>query len=182
LIDSGDTAWMMISSALVLLMTPGLAFFYGGLVRRKNILSVFMQCLAAVCVIGLQWVLFGYSLAFGPDHGGVIGGLSYAAMHGVGLDPNPVYAATVPHLLFMVYQMMFAVITPALIIGAFAERMKFSAFLVFAVLWATLVSIPWRIGYGPREDGCGNSARSTSPAEPSCTSAPGWLPSPLPWS
>jgi Amt family ammonium transporter len=151
LIDSGDTAWMLISSALVLLMTPGLAFFYGGLVRRKNILSVFMQCLAAVCVIGLQWVLFGYSLAFGPDHGGVIGGLSYAAMHGVGLDPNPVYAATVPHLLFMVYQMMFAVITPALIIGAFAERMKFSAFLVFAVLWATLVYDPlahWVWGEG----------------------------------
>jgi ammonium transporter, Amt family len=151
LIDSGDTAWMLMSSALVLLMTPGLAFFYGGLVRRKNILSVFMQCLAAVCVVGLQWVLFGYSLAFGPDHAGLIGDFSFAAMHGVGLTPNAAYAATVPHLLFMIYQMMFAVITPALIIGAFAERMKFSSFLVFAVLWATLVYDPlahWIWGAG----------------------------------
>jgi Amt family ammonium transporter len=151
LIDSGDTAWMVMSSALVLLMTPGLALFYGGLVRRKNILSVFMQCLMAVCVVGLQWVLFGYSLAFGPDHGGVIGGLSYAGLHNVTLTPNPVYAPTIPHLLFMVFQMMFAVITPALIIGAFAERLKFSAFLVFAVLWATIVYDPlahWMWGAG----------------------------------
>jgi Amt family ammonium transporter len=151
LIDSGDTAWMVMSSALVLLMTPGLALFYGGLVRRKNILSVFMQCLMAICAVGLQWVLFGYSLAFGPDHGGVIGGLSYAALHNVSLAPNPAYAATVPHLLFMIFQMMFAVITPALIIGAFAERMKFSAFLVFAVLWATIVYDPlahWMWGVG----------------------------------
>ena len=139
------------SSALVLLMTPGLALFYGGLVRRKNILSVFMQCLMAVCVVGLQWVLFGYSLAFGPDHGGVIGGLSYAALHNVTLAPNPSYGPTVPHLLFMVFQMMFAVITPALIVGAFAERLKFSAFLLFAVLWATIVYDPlahwvWAVG------------------------------------
>jgi ammonium transporter, Amt family len=151
LIDSGDTAWMVMSSALVLLMTPGLAFFYGGLVRRKNILSVFMQCFVAVSVVGLQWVLFGYSLAFGPDHGGLIGGLSYAGLLNVTLDPNPVYAATIPHLLFMVYQMMFAVITPALVIGAFAERMKFSAFLVFAVLWSTIVYDPlahWMWGEG----------------------------------
>ena len=151
MIDSGDTAWMVMSSALVLLMTPGLALFYGGLVRRKNILSIFMQCMAAVCVVGLQWVLVGYSLAFGHDHGGLIGGFNYVALHGVGLDPNPVYAATIPHLLFMIYQMMFAVITPALIIGAFAERLKFSAFLVFAVLWATLVYDPlahWLWGAG----------------------------------
>ena len=150
MIDSGDTAWIVMSSALVLLMTPGLALFYGGLVRRKNILSIFMQCLAAICVVGLQWVLFGYSLAFGPDHGGMIGGLSFAALHNVGLDPS-VYAPTIPHLLFMVYQMMFAVITPALIIGAFAERMKFSAFLVFSVLWATIVYDPlahWIWGQG----------------------------------
>jgi Amt family ammonium transporter len=158
LIDSGDTAWVVMSSALVLLMTPGLALFYGGLVRRKNILSVFMQCLTAVCVVGLQWVLFGYSLAFGPDHGGIIGGLSYAGLHGVGLAPNPAYAATIPHLLFMVYQMMFAVITPALIIGAFAERLKFSAFLVFSVLWATIVYDPlahwmWGVGGFLREYG-----------------------------
>ncbi len=158
MIDSGDTAWIVMSSALVLLMTPGLALFYGGLVRRKNILSVFMQCLAAVCIVGLQWVLFGYSLAFGPDHGGLIGGLSFAGLSGVGLDPNPDYAATIPHLLFMIYQMMFAVITPALIIGAFAERMKFSAFLVFSVLWATLVYDPlahwiWGVGGFLREYG-----------------------------
>jgi ammonium transporter, Amt family len=142
LVDSGDTAWMVMSSAMVLLMTPGLALFYGGLVRRRNVLSVSMQCLMAVCVIGLQWVLFGYSLAFGPDHGGVIGGFSYAALHNVGLTPDPTYASTIPALLFMVYQMMFAVITPALIVGAFAERFRFSAFLVFAVLWATIVYDP----------------------------------------
>ena len=151
MIDSGDTAWMVMSSALVLLMTPGLALFYGGLVRRKNILSVFMQCLMAVCVVGLQWVLFGYSLAFGPDHGGVIGGLSFAALHNVNLAPNPAYAPTIPHLLFMVFQMMFAIITPALIVGAFAERLRFTAFLVFAVLWATIVYDPlahwvWAVG------------------------------------
>jgi len=157
-IDSGDTAWMVMSSALVLLMTPGLALFYGGLVRRKNILSVFMQCLMSVCVVGLQWVLFGYSLAFGPDHGGVIGGLSFAGLNNVTLMPNPEYAATVPHMLFMVFQMMFAVITPALIVGAFAERMRFSAFLVFAILWATIVYDPlahwvWGVGGFLREWG-----------------------------
>ena len=179
MIDSGDTAWMVMSSALVLLMTPGLALFYGGLVRRKNILSVFMQCMAAVCVVGLQWVLFGYSLAFGPDHGGLIGGFSYVALHGVGLDPNPAYAATIPHLLFMIYQMMFAVITPALIIGAFAERMKFSAFLVFAVLWATLVYDPlahwvWGAGGFLR-----NTARSTQSPRRKQSSAPVYPHQPL---
>jgi ammonium transporter, Amt family len=150
-IDSGDTSWMLISTALVMLMTPGLAFFYGGLVRRKNVLSIMMQCLMLVAVISLQWVLFGYSLAFGPDHGGVIGGLSWAGLHDVGLQPNPDYAATIPHQLFMAYQMMFAVITPALIVGAFAERMKFSAFLLFSALWATLVYDPlahWVWGNG----------------------------------
>ena len=150
-IDSGDTGWMLISTALVMLMTPGLAFFYGGMVRRKNVLSIMMQCLMLVAVISIQWVLFGYSLAFGPDHWGVIGGLSWAGLHNVGLTPNPDYAATIPHQLFMVYQMMFAVITPALIIGAFAERMKFSAFLLFSVLWATIVYDPmahWVWGAG----------------------------------
>jgi Amt family ammonium transporter len=142
---------MLMSTALVMLMTPGLAFFYGGLVRRKNILSIMMQCLMLVAVISVQWVLFGYSLAFGPDHGGVIGGLDWAGLHGVGLEPNPDYAPTIPHQLFMVYQMMFAVITPALIIGAFAERMKFSAFLLFSILWATIVYDPlahWVWGVG----------------------------------
>jgi Amt family ammonium transporter len=141
-INSGDTAWMIVSTALVMLMTPGLAFFYGGLVRRKNVLSIMMQCFMLLGVISIQWVLFGYSLAFGPDHGGVIGDFSWAALHGVGMTPNADYAGTIPHSLFMVFQMMFAVITPALIIGAFAERMKFGAFLVFSVLWATLVYDP----------------------------------------
>ncbi|HLA80743.1 MAG TPA: ammonium transporter [Thermoleophilia bacterium] len=157
-IDTGDTAWMLISTALVMLMTPGLAFFYGGLVRRKNVLSIMMQCFMLVGVITIQWLLFGYSLAFGPDHAGIIGGLSWAGLNGVGLDANPDYAATIPHQLFMVYQMMFAVITPALIVGAFAERMKFSAFLVFSVLWATIVYDPiahwlWGVGGMLRELG-----------------------------
>jgi Amt family ammonium transporter len=150
-IDTGDTAWMLISTALVMLMIPGLAFFYGGLVRRKNVLSIMMQCFMLVGVISIQWVLFGYSLAFGPDHWGIIGGLSWAGLHGVGLEPNADYAATIPHQLFMAFQMMFAVITPALIIGAFAERMKFSAFLLFSVLWATIVYDPmahWVWGMG----------------------------------
>jgi Amt family ammonium transporter len=150
-INNGDTAWMLISTALVMLMTPGLAFFYGGLVRRKNVLSIMMQCFMLVGVISIQWVLFGYSLAFGPDRWGLIGGLSWVGLHGVGLAPNVDYAATIPHQLFMIYQMMFAVITPALIIGAFAERMKFSAFLLFSVLWATIVYDPvahWIWGAG----------------------------------
>jgi ammonium transporter, Amt family len=150
-IDKADTAWMLISTALVLLMTPGLAFFYGGLVRRKNVLSIMMQCFMLVGVISIQWVLFGYSLAFGPDHWGIIGGLSWAGLHGVGLAPNPDYAATIPQQLFVAFQMMFAIITPALIVGAFAERMKFSAFLLFSVLWATIVYDPvahWVWGVG----------------------------------
>ena len=157
-IDTGDTAWMLISTALVMLMTPGLAFFYGGLVRRKNVLSIMMQCFILLGVISIQWVLFGYSLAFGPDHGGLIGGLSWAGLNGVGVLPNPDYAATIPQVLFMLFQMMFAVITPALIIGAFAERMKFSAFLVFSLLWATIVYDPmahwvWGVGGILRELG-----------------------------
>jgi len=150
-VDSGDTAWLMMSAALVMLMTPALAFFYGGLVRRKNMLSVLMQCLMILCLISLQWVVFGYSLSFGPDKGGLIGGLDWALLRGVGMEPNADYAATVPHQVFMMFQMMFAVITPALIIGAFAERMKFSALCVFTLLWATFVYDPvahwvWGIG------------------------------------
>src|SRR3990167_8291727 len=150
MINSGDTAWVLVSSALVMLMTPGLAFFYGGMVRRKNILGVLMQCMIILCVISLQWVLFGYSLAFGPGNQ-FIGGLSWFGLNGVGLEPNADYAATIPHQAFMVFQMMFAIITPALIVGAFAERMKFSAFLLFIVLWATLVYDPichmvWAVG------------------------------------
>jgi Amt family ammonium transporter len=165
-IDTGDTAWMLISTALVLLMTPGLAFFYGGLVRRKNVLSIMMQCFILVGVISIQWVLFGYSLAFGPDHGGLIGGLSFAGLNGVGVEPNADYAATIPQVLFMLFQMMFAVITPALIVGAFAERMKFSAFLVFSVLWATIVYDPmahwvWGVGGMLRELGALDFAGGT---------------------
>ncbi|MBP9855601.1 MAG: ammonium transporter [Candidatus Omnitrophica bacterium] len=150
LINSGDTAWVLVSTALVMLMTPGLAFFYGGLVRRKNILGILMQCMVALCVISLQWYLFGYSLAFKPGNP-FIGDLSWFALNGVGLEPNADYAATIPHQLFMIFQMMFAVITPALIIGAFAERMKFVSFLVFIVLWSTLVYDPichmvWAVG------------------------------------
>jgi ammonium transporter, Amt family len=151
--NTGDTAWVLISSTLVLGMTiPGLAFFYGGLVRRKNVLSILMQCFIITCVISLQWVLFGYSLAFGPDTGlGIIGSLKWAGLNFVGGQPNTDYAATIPHQVFMIFQAMFAIITPALIIGAFAERMKFSAFLIFTLLWATLVYDPlahWVWGTG----------------------------------
>lgn len=162
-VNSGDTAWVLISAALVLLMTiPGLAFFYGGLVRRKNVLSVLMQCFMIMCILSLQWVLFGYSLAFGPDVKGVIGNLSWAGLHSVGAEPFAGYAATIPHSVFMIFQMMFAVITPALIIGAFAERMKFSSFCVFILLWSTLVYDPvahWVWGLGgflSRFDAAGN--------------------------
>ncbi len=141
-IDSGDTAWMLTSSALVLMMTaPGLALFYGGLVRSKNVLNLLAQSFVMIALISIQWVLWGYSLAFGPDIAGVVGGLDHVGLAGVGVDPAPL-APTIPHQLFMAYQMMFAIITPALITGAFAERMRFSAFLVFSLLWATLVYDP----------------------------------------
>jgi len=149
-VDSGDTAWVLVSAALVMLMTPGLAFFYGGLVRRKNMLSVLMQCLMILCLISLQWVVLGYSLSFAPGSS-FIGGLKWAFLNGVGLAPNADYAGTIPHEVFMMFQMMFAVITPALIIGAFAERMKFSALCVFMLLWTTIVYDPvahWVWGVG----------------------------------
>ncbi len=120
-IDTGDTTWMLVSTALVMLMTPGLALFYGGMVRQKNVLGTIMQSFIALGVVTVQWVLIGYSLSFGPDIKGVIGSLQWAGLQGVGLDPNPDYAATVPHQAFMMFQMMFAIITPALISGAFAE-------------------------------------------------------------
>jgi Amt family ammonium transporter len=150
-VDAGDTAWMLTSAALVLLMTPGLALFYGGMVRAKNVLGTIMHSFIIIAVISVQWVLFGYSLAFGPDLGGIIGSLSWIGLNGVGLDPNPDYGATIPHQVFMIYQGMFAIITPALITGAIAERMKFKTFLVFTVLWATLVYDPlahWVWGTG----------------------------------
>jgi Amt family ammonium transporter len=149
-IDSGDTGFILLCAGLVLLMTPALAFFYGGMVRKKNILGVLMQCFIIMCVIGIQWVLYGYSLAFGPGKG-FWGGFEWAGLRGVGLEPFAVYAGTIPHQAFMIFQAMFAIITPALIIGAFAERMKFSAFLVFTLLWATFVYDPvahWVWGEG----------------------------------
>jgi len=140
-ISAGDTAWLLASAALVMLMTPALGFFYGGLVRRKNVLATIMHSFFILCLISVQWVLWGYTLAFGPDHGGIIGGLDWLALRGVGQDPGP-YAPTVPHEAYMVFQMMFAVITPALITGAFAERKRFKAFVIFTLLWATFVYDP----------------------------------------
>jgi Amt family ammonium transporter len=150
-IDTGDTAWLLVSTALVMLMTPALGFFYGGLVRRKNVLSTIMHSFFILALISVQWVLWGYSLAFGPSVGGVVGGLDWIGLNGVGQEPNPDYAATVPHLSFMAFQMMFAIITPALITGAFAERKRFKAFVLFSILWATLVYAPvahWVWGVG----------------------------------
>ena len=152
-INSGDTAWIIVSTALVMLMTPALGFFYGGLVRRKNVLSTIMHSFFILALISVQWVLWGYTLAFGPDAGGlgIIGGLDWLGLEGVGLEPNVAYAPTIPHQLFMMFQGMFAVITPALITGAFAERKRFKAFAIFTLLWATLVYDPvahWVWGTG----------------------------------
>jgi Amt family ammonium transporter len=150
-IDSGDTSWMLTSSALVLLMTPGLALFYAGMVRSKNVLSVLMQSFVACGLITVQWVLFGYSLAFGPDHHGLIGDLSWAGLrHVSSFTADPDYAPTIPHQVYCMFQLMFAIITPALISGAIVERMKFSAYLLFMLLWATFVYDPlahWVWGY-----------------------------------
>ena len=137
-INGADTAWMMVSCALVLLMTPGLALFYGGLVRSRNVLSTFMHSFMAMGIVTLQWIVIGYSLAFAPTVGGFVGGFDYFLLNGVGLESKD----GIPHLLFMAFQMMFAIITPALISGAYAERLKFSAYVVFTVLWATLVYDP----------------------------------------
>ena len=149
--NTGDTAFLMISAAFVMLMTPGLALFYAGMVRSKNSLGTIMQSFILIAVITLEWILWGYSLSFGPDIGGIIGGLDWFGLRSVGQEPHPVYASTVPHQVFMIYQCMFAVITPALITGAFAERMKFGPFLIFSVLWATFVYNPlahWIWGQG----------------------------------
>lgn len=139
--NSGDTAFMLVASALVMFMTPGLALFYGGLVRAKNVLSTILQSFVCLGIISIIWVVYGYSLAFGPDVGSFIGNLDWALLKGVGLQPGP-YSDTIPDLVFCAFQLMFAIITPALITGAFAERMKFTAFLLFTVLWATLVYLP----------------------------------------
>jgi len=141
-INPADTAWILTATGLVLLMTPGLALFYGGMVRSKNVLSTFMHSFFAMGLMTIQWIGVGYSLAFAPDiGGGLLGGFDYALLDGVGLTPGPI-ATTIPHLSFMTFQMMFAIITPALISGAFAERLKFSTYCVFIVLWGTLVYDP----------------------------------------
>ena len=140
--SAGDNAWMLVSAALVLMMTgPGLALFYGGLVRRKNVLGTMMHSFILMAVITVLWAIVGYSLAFG-EGSPVLGDLRYAFLNNVGAAPNPDYAGTIPHQTYMIYQLMFAIITPALISGAFAERMKFSAMLLFSVLWALIVYFP----------------------------------------
>lgn len=149
--DTGDTAFILVSSAMVLLMTPGLALFYGGMVRKKNVLSTFMHSWITIGLISLQWILIGFTLAFGPDNNGLIGSLDWLGLNGVGMEPNADYAATIPAVVFMAFQMMFAVITPALISGAIAERMRFPAFILFMLLWATFVYDPlahWVWGVG----------------------------------
>ena len=142
-INSGDTAWVLASTALVLAMiAPGLTLFYGGLVRSKNVLGTIMHSFVILCLVSVMWVLWGYSLVYGPDRGGVIGGLDWAGLSGVGLDPNPSHGPTIPHQAFVLFQLMFAAFTPALITGAFAERMRFSALLLFAVLWSVFIYSP----------------------------------------
>lgn len=141
-IDSGDTSWLLVSTALVMFMTPGLALFYGGLVRTKNVLGTIMQSFFALALVSVLWVLVGYTLAFGPDRGGLIGGLTFWGLRGVGQVPSDTYATTVPHLAFSMYQLMFAIITPALITGAVAERMRFSAYVLFLALWSLVVYAP----------------------------------------
>ncbi|MDP2919878.1 MAG: ammonium transporter [Dehalococcoidia bacterium] len=150
-VNYADTAWVLISSAMVLVMTPGLAFFYGGMVRRKNFLSTIMMSFACLGLIGVLWVLYGYSLSFGSDTAGIIGGFDFIGLKSVGQEPSSVYATTIPHLAFMVFQAMFAVITVALITGAVVERIKFSALILFSSLWFTLVYVPvahWVWGSG----------------------------------
>ena len=156
--NAGDTVFVLLSAALVMLMTPGLALFYGGMVRSKNVLGTLMQSFFILGIISVEWVLWGYSMSFGPDHGGIIGGLTMLGLKGVGMTPSPDYGSTIPQLAFMIFQCMFAVITPALITGAFAERMKFGAFVLFTLLWATFVYNPlchWVWGVGGWMGGLG---------------------------
>lgn len=165
-VDTGDTAWVMASAALVMLMTPGLGLFYAGMVRRKNVLATILQSFIMIGVIGVLWVLYGYSLAFGKDHWGIIGSLDWIGLRGVGMEPYLDYSATIPHQAFMIFQGMFAIITPALITGAFAERMRFKAFMIFMILWATIVYDPvahwvWAPGGWLRELGALDFAGGT---------------------
>ena len=142
MIDSANTAWVLISAALVLLMIPGLAFFYGGLVRRKNVAGTIMQVMVTMGIVGVLWVLWGYSLAFGPSVGGFVGNLEWFALSGVSATEAGPYSDAIPHQAFMIFQGMFAMITPAVVIGGFAERMRFASFLVFVVIWLTVVYAP----------------------------------------
>jgi ammonium transporter, Amt family len=150
-VDTGDTSFIIMSAALVFLMTPGLALFYGGMVRKKNVLSTIMHSFIIMAIASVLWILVGFSFAFGPDFGGLIGGLDWLGLKGVGMEPNPDYSATIPFLVFMAFQMMFAIITPALISGSVAERMRFPAFLAFIILWLFVVYFPlahWVWGVG----------------------------------
>ncbi len=150
-INSGDTAWLLISTALVMLMTPALAFFYGGMVRKKNILSTLMMSFAILALVSVLWIIYGYSISFGPDKGGIIGALDWIGLTGVGQAPSSVYATTVPHLAFMIFQAAFAIITVALWTGAVVERIKFGALMVLGILWLTVVYCPvahWVWGSG----------------------------------
>ncbi|MDM5238048.1 ammonia channel protein [Bacillus cereus] len=154
----GDTVFMFVTTVMVMLMTPGLALFYGGMVRSKNVLSTTMHSYSAMAIVSIQWVMIGYSLSFGPDWHGLIGTLDWFGLNGVTYAPNPDYSSTIPHNLFMMFQLMFAILTPALISGAFAERMRFSAFLIFILLWTTIVYNPvahwvWGVGGWLRELG-----------------------------
>lgn len=165
MIDSGDTSWMLVSTALVMLMTPGLGLFYGGMVRSKNVLGTMMHSFMCIGIVSVLWVVCGYSLAFGPDIRGVIGSLDWVGLSEVGMEPGP-YSEHVPHIVFSAFQLMFAIITPALIIGAFAERMKFSAFVLFTILWATFVYDPvchwvWGVGGWLKELGALDFAGGT---------------------
>ena len=165
-INYGDTAWVLMSAALVMLMTPALGFFYGGLVRRGNVLATVMHSFTILAIMSVVWVLWGYSLAFGPDRGGIIGSLDWFALRNVGQLPNGDYSATIPHLAFMMFQGMFAIITPALITGAFAERFKFKALVVFTLVWSTLVYAPvahwvWGVGGWLRDYGALDFAGGT---------------------
>lgn len=166
-INGADTVWVLISAALVMLMTPAVGLFYGGMVRKKNVLSIITQSFIVLALISIQWILWGYSLAFGPDTGhGLIGGLQWIGLNGVGGAPNPDYAPTIPATVFMIYQAMFAIITPVLITGAFADRMKFSTFIVFTLIWTTVVYDPiahwvWGTGGWLRELGALDFAGGT---------------------
>ena len=142
LVNAGDTAWMLVSAALVMIMTPAVGFFYGGMVSVKNVVSVLKQSVVILALVSVQWVLLGYSLAFGPDVGGMIGNLSFFGLRGVGFAPDPNYATSIPALVFMMFQAMFAIVTPALIIGAFVGRIRFKTLVLFTLLWTTLVYDP----------------------------------------